>query len=263
MKIGVGVITCNRQPFFEKCVASLPKVDELVVVNDGKPYKLRTYPGTAWLIEHTRNMGVATSKNEALRYLIDKGCDHLFLIEDDIVVKNQEVFNKYIETASVSGIWHLNYALHGSYNKDEDGNPKIKYQVEYKPGVEVAFYHNITGALSYYLKGIIKNVGYMDERYHNAFEHVDHTYRIIQKGLHPPFWYFADIANSGDYLEEQAENFEESVIRNETEFAKNFHDAMGVFQYKFGTIPQKVPETQPDQAIKILEEIQTNYAKPL
>lgn len=261
MRIGVGVITCNREEMFKKCIESIPKVDELVIVNDGEQYKNSSYPPFSTEIRNARNLGVAASKNIALRTLIDKKCEHLFLLEDDIIIKNPKVFGKYIETASATGIWHLNYGLHGSYNRDEDGNPKVKHSIEYKPGLEAAFYHNILGAFSYYLKGVIKNVGYMDERYRNAFEHVDHTYRIIQKGLHPPFWYFADIANSQDYIEDQTENYEGSVIRNEKEFAKNFQEAMQLFQHKFGNIPQRTPETPEDQALKTLEEIQTNYAR--
>ena len=40
-KIGLGVITYNREEFFKKCFESIDSnyIDELVVVNDGTPYK--------------------------------------------------------------------------------------------------------------------------------------------------------------------------------------------------------------------------------
>jgi GT2 family glycosyltransferase len=270
-KVGVAIITCDRQPFFEKCLYSLyptakkhEKIDTLIVVNDGAPYPKSIYTSVVdEVIQNSRNLGVACSKNKALRALIAKGCNHLFLIEDDIIIKNSNVFEQYIKSAATSGIWHLNYGLHGSYNRDERGDAVVKNLIEYAPSVEVAFYHNILGAFSYYLASIIKHVGYMDERYRNAFEHVDHTYRIIKKELHPPFWYFADIANSWDYIEDQTENYEGSKIRNEKEFADNFQNAMAWFQHKHGTVPQHVPETPPEKTLEVLDEIQKNYSKAL
>ena len=38
-KIGIGIITCDRVSFFKKAVNSIPAVDHLVIVNDGKPKK--------------------------------------------------------------------------------------------------------------------------------------------------------------------------------------------------------------------------------
>lgn len=265
-KIGVAIITCDRQHFFESCINSIHgRMDpsKLIVINDGARYPDRAYPEGIQVIQHPRNTGVAASKNEALRKLIELDCEHLFLIEDDIRILREEVFEHYIETAAASGIWHLNYGLHGSYNRDKEGAPLVKNVIEYKPGIEVAFYQNILGAFSYYLKGVIKNIGYMDEGFHNAFEHVDHTYRIIKAGLHPAFWWFADVAESWNYIEDQTENYEGSKIRNEKEFAINFQRAMSLFQYKHGTIPQNVPQTPEPDVIKQLEEIQKNYAKEI
>ena len=261
--IGIAIITCDREEFFKRCLSSIPFTDRLIIINDGQPYPLQTYPEGVPVLQHTRNMGVAASKNEALRKLIDRGCEHLFLIEDDIRLLRADVFETYIKTAAASGIWHLNYALHGSYNRDSSSAPQVKNIIEYKPGISVAFYQNILGAFSYYLKGVIKNVGYMDEGFRNAFEHVDHTYRIIKKGLHPAFWWFADIAESWNYIEDQTENYAGSKIRNEKEFAANFQRAMSLFQYKHGTIPQNVPQISEAEVLKQLEEIQHDYAKEL
>jgi len=266
-KIGIGVITCDRLNFFEKCIESVPEVDELVIVNDGSKFPLK-YPFILKANKVIQNLtgrphGVAVSKNKALRHLISKECDHIFLVEDDIIIKNPDICTKYIRAAEASGIWHLNYGLHGSYNRDEQGNPKVKNLIEYKPGTEVAFYHNILGAFSYYLASIIKHVGYMDERYRNAYEHVDNTYRIIQKGLHPPFWFFADVAESWNDIQDQTENYEGSKIRNEKEWAKNYQDALGLFQHKYGCIPQNIPQVGEDEALKILEDIEKEYAKDI
>lgn len=262
-KIGVAVITCNRPDFFAKCIETIPSVDEVIVVNDGKKYK--EYPaGVDEIIQNPRNLGVAASKNIALRRLIELDCAHLFLVEDDIIIKNPHILEKYIKTAATSGIWHLNYGLHGSYNRRQDGTPIVKMTAEYTGGTEVALYHNILGAFSYYFHNVIRHVGYMDERFHNAFEHVEHTYRIILKGLHPQFWHFADVINSQDDIEDQTENYEGSTIRqDEKKWKDDLIRAMSWFKHKHGEIPQKLPQAPEAEVQKTLETLEANYARPI
>lgn len=127
-KIGLGLITCNAPEKLKQSAPSVPDfLDEFVIVNDGKPYNASIYPSKAHLIQHEQNKGVAVSKNDALRYLLDSGCEHIFLMEDDVIIKNKAVFKKYINTAKLSGILHLNYALQGPHNR------KQKIQLIYEP----------------------------------------------------------------------------------------------------------------------------------
>jgi len=263
-KIGVAIITCDREEFFKQCVNSIPEVDSLIVINDGFQYNNDCYPKRVKeVFQHTRNKSVGISKNEALRFLVQDGCDHIFLCEDDIIIKNPDICRKYIHTAEISGIWHLNYGGHGIYNRNQQtGEAVVKNIVKYTDDVSVDFYHNILGAWSYYLRGIIKSIGYMDEHYVNAFEHVDHTYQIIQKGLHPPFWWFADAHESWKDIEDIKKYHEGSVIRkNQAEWQKNFNNACSWFQHKHGFIPMQMPETPQERVGAILETIQQSYAR--
>ena len=166
-KVGIGIITCDRIGFFKRASASIPNVDHVVVVNDGKPYSNDVYSSGVDVIQHDYNMSVGVSKNDAIKHLMEQDCDHIFLMEDDIEITNQNVCDEYIRTAKASGIWHLNYGLHGSYNRTPDGKPIRKHVVDAN-GVKVSLYHNILGAFSYYYKGVIKNCGLMDERYNNS-----------------------------------------------------------------------------------------------
>lgn len=260
-KIGVGIVTCDRVSFFKKAVNSIPAIDHLVVVNDGKPYDNEVYPAHAEVIQHDFNMCVGISKNHAIQHLMDKGCDHIFLMEDDIEIIDQNICDEYIRTAKASGIWHLNYGLHGSYNRKPDGKPIRKHVAEIN-GVKIDLYHNILGAWSYYYKGIIKNCGLMDERYHNAWEHVDHTYTIIQKGLHPPFWYFADIHQSENFISDIKQNFAGSKIRsNENSWRNNMALGAGIYRQKWGHEPTQTPDLGLDNALDSLEFLCKNYSK--
>jgi glycosyltransferase involved in cell wall biosynthesis len=265
-KIGVGIVTCNRSEFFKQCVNSIPNVDTLIVVNDGTPYDSNVYPSTVKeIIQHNTNKCVGISKNEIMRYLVQDKCQFIFLMEDDIFIKNPNVFEQYIKTGEVFGTWHLNYALPGgSYNvHPQTGQYIIRKVIEDdESGMELYLYPNCTGALSFYQRGIIKQVGYMDERYKNAMEHVDHTYKIIKAGLHPPFWWFADIAKSWEYIGNITKSDEGSEIRKDkTQWQKNFNEACAWFRHKHGYIPQQVPQTEESEVFRVLSNIQTNFAR--
>src|SRR5574343_455076 len=126
--VGLGIVTYNRESFFKQFVASVAETicDHIVVVNDGTPYSADSYPLYVELIQHEKNISVGKSKNDAMKYLMDKGCKHVFLVEDDIIVKDPEIFEKYIELSKITKISHLNFAIHGPANiKDGKPNPRI------------------------------------------------------------------------------------------------------------------------------------------
>jgi GT2 family glycosyltransferase len=213
-KIGIAVITCNRPKLFSKNIASIPPADTLVVVNDGLEYPSEFYPSSVKeVFQHKKKMGVAVSKNQALKFLIEDGCEHIFLCEDDVKIVNDDVFDIYIKTGEASGIYHLNYAYHGPLNKDSNGNPKPRKVISFENDISLSLNLHICGAFSYYTKFVIDKVGMMDERFINSYEHLDHTYQIIKAGFHPPFWWFADVANSDRYIEDLDPDLKMSVIR--------------------------------------------------
>jgi GT2 family glycosyltransferase len=277
-KIGLGVITCNKPDRLTLSAPTIPldKVDELVIINDGTPYESSIYPTGAEVIQHTKNMCVGPSKNQAMRNLLQKDCDHIFIMEDDVLIKRSDVFEAYIHAAEKSGIWHLNYALQGPANRKQDQNGpmniqergKLQQSSEPNPravidydGIDMAFYPNSVGAFSYFHKGVIKAIGYHDEKFKNCWEHVEHTYRIIKAGLHPPFWWFADRADSQDYLGDVPNCIEESTIAHTPDWIANFQSGMAWYKNKHGWTPQETPQQTPEQLLASLEQIKKNYAR--
>ena len=264
-KIGAAIITKDRVDFFKKCSQSiLGAVDTLVVINDGEAYPADAYDKSMTVIQHHKNQGVCLSKNEALRTLIQDGCDHLFLIEDDMLIMNKDVFKKYIQTAEETGIWHLNYGYHGPANRNPNNyfekTPRL--EINYPNDIRLALNPNCVGSFCYYFKGVIRGVGYLDERLkNNAWEHVEHTNRIIKAGLHPPFWWFADVANSDAYIQEQASSEVNSVIRKTDEWQKNLREGMELYKYLHGHYPQQTPDTPQEKVVQILKDIKTMYAR--
>lgn len=277
-KIGVGLITCNKPERLAQSAPLVPNVDEFVIVNDGNPYDNNLYPKHAEIIQHTRNMSVGVAKNAAMRYLINKGCRFIFIIEDDILIQREDVFEKYIKTAEESGIWHLNYALQGPANRVQQQQGPVNVETrhllsqESKPNPravvsvgtnEIALYPNCVGAFTFFLREVIKQVGYHDEHFKNAWEHVCHTYRIIKTGLHPPFWWFADINESWEYIQDIPNCIEESTIAKTPEWINNFRNGMQWFKRKHGYTPQEIPDTNSDEVLNQLNFIQQRYARKL
>ena len=198
-KIGVGVITCNREHFLKQCLDSIPldMVDEICVINDGDKlsYDITDTYRRIYMIEHVKNLGVGKSKNDALKHLLRNDCDYIFLLEDDIILLDKSVFNRYIEAHLASGIHHFNYGpgspfnrkqtiqnfdLHNRHLLDQHTEPKPKMVIDYDNDVKVSLFEHTVAMFSFFTKEILEKVGLIDEDYYNAWEHVDHTYRIIE-----------------------------------------------------------------------------------
>jgi len=277
-KIGVGIITCNRESFFEQCFKSLPhdKINCVVVINDGRSLSKYTRDGIklhdTYLIENETNVGVGKSKNRALQFLLDKGCDHIFLIEDDMIIKSRDAFDLYIKAAKETGILHFNYGPGSPFNRKQDPNiridldtrhllkqdsePNPRLVVEYKNNVKIALYEHTVAMFSYFHRKVLEQVGLHDDQFYNAWEHVDLTYRIAKAGFHPPFWWFADLANSHELLTEAPGAIDQSSIANKKEeWIKNVYGGREKYLTKHGHYPNQPPLYSEVQVIDILKTI--------
>lgn len=271
-KVGVGMVTYNSEHRIVESAFTIPNwIENFVIVNDGTPYNSESYPPQAHIIQHEKNMCVGAAKNTAIKYLMDLGCEHIFIIEDDILIKDDKVFSQYIKYSALSGIKHLNFALHGPANKkgstgfkdlsdrkDVDGEPNPRMMVPYPEGIKIALYPNCVGAFSYYHRSVLEKIGLFDPAFKNAWEHVDHTYQAIKSGFHPPFWYFADIENSWDYLTDIPNSIENSTIARTPEWNENFRKGTIWYKKKHGITPTETPLINPSEVQKILSIIYSN-----
>jgi len=270
-KIGVGIITCNRKDYLVNLLESIANRNdlELVVVNDGDPLEI---PGwNYYVINNETNLGVGKSKNKAMQHLLDKGCDYIFIIEDDMIVLDDTVFEKYIQASKVSGIQHFNYGpgspfnrkqtisnfdLHNRHLLDQHSEPNPKLVVEYGNDIKVSLFEHTVAMFSFFTRKVLEEVGLIDENYYNAWEHVDHTYCIIKAGYHPPFWWFADIYESHKYLTEAPGAIDNSSIANKTEqWEKNVYGGREIYKQKHGHYPNEPPYVTKDQVIQKLKDI--------
>jgi len=268
-KIGVGIVTMQPRKTFDKCFDFWHhNVDHIVVVNDGKPFEYNWSNGfrnkyvgkspdtSLTYCQNDGNLGVGITKNRALQLLLNLKCDHIFLIEDDIYIKDQSVFQAYIDASKRTGIQHFNFSQHGMMNKIFDGksNPNPRIVMDYGD-MKIPLYPHCVGAFSYYSRKCLETVGLMDEDYYNACEHVDHTLGIINAGMHPPFWYFADIEDSWYYLGDEEWSLDQSTISSKDNHGEIVAAADKVFLAKHGCLPSQIPLTIESGVIQSLKDI--------
>ena len=288
-KVGVGIITYKRPDFFKNCYNSIPwdDIDVAVIVNDGPAYDLEelgiTLNNKTTLIQHPENLKLAKTKNDALKFLYNEQCEHIFVIEDDTVIKDKDVFKKYIETSKNTGILHLNYGpgspfnrkqdtsvqydLHNRHLCKQDSEPNPRAIIDYGNNISVALYQHTVAAFVYYNRKCLDLAGFMDEEFNeNAWEHVEHTYRIIKAGMHPAFWWFADLANSEHLIESQKGAIDNSSIATESdkpweeqEWSRKVNRGVELYKRKHGHAPNNPPYLSIQQVKQQLKQIYSTY----
>ena len=246
-KVGMSVISYDRPDYLRQSISSLEKNNwggasyRLIVVDE--PYDDAKY---CWLADATtaeviykENGGVASAKNIAFELMLRMNCVHLFIIEDDILLVNNCTCQEYINYANICDVPHLNFALHGELNK---GKRKfVNWDRLDGSSIEICVYPNCVGAFSYYTSNIIAQVGFMDTTFRNAWDHVEHTWRISLTGKIPPFWYFMDTPVSTHLLQEIPDSVAMSIIRNNPELNENISAGRSYWILKHGTFLTQRP----------------------
>jgi len=279
-KIGVGIITCERPEYLNNLLDTIDRVSanisELIIIDDGDKKTIHTHPKVNFVKHTSGRIGVGKAKNLAIQDLFEKGCDYIFIIEDDMLIKDSSIFKQYIEASKVSGIQHFNYGpgspfnrkqsiqnfdLHNRHLLSQDTEPNPKLIIDYKT-VKIALYEHTVAMFSFFTRKVIEEVGYIDEQFYNAWEHVDHTYCIIKAGYHPPFWWFADLANSHELLTEAPGAIDNSSIANKSEqWEKNVYGGRELYLKKHGHYPNQPPYISQEQVIKTLKQIKNDYSR--
>jgi len=254
-KIGVGITTYNSENYFKTLFDSLKDaniIDEIVVVNGGDKYK-NSY-NCDW-IQHNKNRYPSVCRNDCITFLMNKDCEHIFLIEDDMIIKNVDIFKKYIETSKISG---LNYFSYVSMS-DQAGHPGARtptLQVNYSETLGVSFYQNMCNEFTYHHKSCFIKCGLYDGKMRDLFD-ADMAFR--QSILNPnvaPFWYFADITNSDEYIENNpVATSRLQADRPDGSRADVIQDTINYFTNKHGVKINSINCKHPEEVVEYLKGI--------
>ena len=252
-KIGIGIITYNRPDFFKKCFDSIPitKIDQLVVVNDGSELPFDLFD--TQLIQHKTNKNVGESKNDAMRHLLDCGCDYIFTLEDDIIIKDDNIFENYINTSKETGIQHFNFGYSQRENLDSNLKPVWRKIIEYKNS-KIVLNQNILGAFTFYTRKALQTVGLHHKDFNKGHgDHLELTYRAYKHGLTTPFWWFADVYGSWDMIENQSNFTSDSKVRNPETIQRYFNEARQIFKKLHGLDIFEIPQLTESEVITCLK----------
>jgi len=261
MKIGAAIIACDRLDYTKQCVTSLLSnrgpLTDIILINDGQPIPTGTLPDDIEIINtKAPYQSVGVAKNKAMQIFMNRKCDHIFLIENDILIQTPGVWQKYIDTALGSGIFHLNFGYHGPANRTSDYKlPKPRYVVEYPKGIKVALNEHCVGAFSYFHPTVIQNVGYHDTFFKNAWEHVELCQRIIKNNYMPAFWWFPDVEGSDNMLKEIPGSIQNSSITHTDTWTKNMIDGANFYRKKHGVSAVENEDTPIDKVLYTLKKI--------
>lgn len=264
----VGIITCNREDMLEKLVNSIDRecVEKIFIVNNGLGLK-KSYDGIEILQSKRDLTPVGVGKNRFWRAARDINPNAwLFTLEDDIEILDNNVFERYINTAIDSGIvGQLSYGLHGGIaggNVDVVGHPVKRATVKYSK-YEVDFYKHSVAAFSLMHASVVKTVGYNNEQFTNAAEHLDHYLRMFHDKLikGTPFFWFPDIKDSFEFIADQDSNHERSAIRSQPDFMHQFQQSWSLFRQIHKSLPTQLPDMSSEDLMNRLTEIETVLSK--
>lgn len=188
-RIGIAITTHNRPDVLKRAIEqhmkNLPSGALVVVIDDGsKPAAV--VPANVKLFRHDQSCGIVASKNASLAALVDAGCEHIFLWDDDAWPIADNWHLPYIESPEP----HLAYQF-----LDLAGPRKINdMTVLYRDDKHIA-YTGQRGVMLYYHRSAIDKVGGFDPVYgRGMYEHPDLALRIHNAGLST--WAFADVVGS-------------------------------------------------------------------
>lgn len=236
--IGVAVITCNRPTLLAQCMDSIDRnyIDKLIVVNDGA--NLHVTPTCDEYIHNPSNLGVCLSKNIAMQRLLDLGCTYIFIVEDDMVVKDNHVWSRYIEVSQATGIHHM------AFGAIDYCNSVPEYDIV---DMQLKLWKNACGAFTFYTAYALSKVGLLDPHFNgNCWEHIEHTYSMYLNNLTTPFWTFADVNDAWTYLRNGGQG-KSSIDNRKVGYAEAYNKGLEYFRSKHGMYVGHIPQPTIDQ----------------
>jgi len=151
--VGIAISTHNRHDVLARALEHHLKFQPagaLVVVIDDGSAKPVIVPNDVKLIRFETSRGIVAAKNASLEALIDAGCEHLFLWDDDAWPTAGEWERPYIESPEP----HLAY----QFQDFATGQKLNDIAVLYRDNKHVA-YTGQRGVMLYYHRSAIEKVG--------------------------------------------------------------------------------------------------------
>lgn len=203
-KVGVVILTYNSEKFICQCLASVKKniyspLDIVIVDNNSTDKTIETvrkqFPKQI-ILQTGNNIGFAAGNNVGIRYLLNKKCEYILLLNPDTKV------SRYLIRKLLHGFFHNKHiGIVGpiiSYLKDQDAiwfaggyfnetfcftkHPFMNQSLR-KSKIASRTVDFITGACMMIRSDMIKSVGLLPEKYFLYFEDAFYCKKIRGSGF--------------------------------------------------------------------------------
>jgi hypothetical protein len=232
----VVIITFDREEGFWNLYNSIDiDLVDVCVVQGGSythPYSTDFNPNELdidFLFRHEEKLPVVFLKQEGFNCAKDNGYDHVFIVEDDVVIEDNGIWQRFIEFSEHSGIKHSNW------NSAAKNQQLFEYKIN----------NSMTGVVHKHAQGCFQHftsdlfdVVKWDENYVNAFEHGDVEYDLSLKGHIAPFWTFASPSGLDDML--SYDDGGESTITGKDGYEDNVKLSLDHWKSKWGVKPNEI-----------------------
>jgi GT2 family glycosyltransferase len=198
--IGIAITTHNRRDTalqtFDKWKSMLPDGAIIIVVDDASD---EPYPNADYRFD--LNVGISKAKNKCIELLIERGCDELFLADDDCYPTSANWWKAYTDSPYPL----LSYTFSVVAKRIHNGNRLIKKDDSHK------WYSNPCGCMVYINKIVVDKIGGYDVEYSMyGDEHLDYAIRAKNVGLIP--YPYMDVSNPLFYCLDEIGNYRTSRI---------------------------------------------------
>ena len=131
--------------------------------------------------EFKRSIHSAGCYNYGVRHFLDKDVEHIFILGDQLMILDDDVFINYIKVSEQTNIEFLTYSRDEDDPFGEKNNNRLT--VELKEGMQLLLSKGFNGHLMYCRKSVFEKVGFFDERYRSSFESSDFSNVVVIKAL--------------------------------------------------------------------------------
>lgn len=165
--IGIAITTHNRPELLKRALDAqkkhLPSGATVVVVDDGSDTPA-VVPSWVKLIRHDTAKGIAAAKNAGIAALVDAGCEHQFLFDDDVW--------------PVAESWWLPYV------ESDEPHLMLLWEYEFFRSAKLVAHTRPKGCMLYAERRVIDRIGGMDLVFGRwGCEHIQWSDRIFNAGL--------------------------------------------------------------------------------
>lgn len=250
------ITTFNREENLKVLLQSvdISKFNEIIIVQDGggnqySDKTLEVLNNTFTFLQFQENVGVGICKQTAInKALLDEKNEHIFLVEDDIAVKNNEVWDYYIEFSKKFGIYHTNW------NDYRYKSVKFEVKVDEFTGIVT---RDTEGSFSYFHRNLFKFCEFPPDM-KNAFEHISVELQLIENYLLPPFWNFICPKGTDEYLKHLDC---ESTITDKENYSENYKASNSAFIRRHKTQVSDIPDSPQEKVLERIKFLKDTYSR--